>query len=281
MKRIEQKTGQRIALVILLFVGVLTVLVGFMRLRSHISSPFTVKVSKASSLDANPLAGDTKEDPAVLKSRDTDVDGLSDFDELYVHHTSPYLKDTDSDGFEDKQEIDSGHDANCATGKVCFDSIASSSSSGQAPAVPESQGSVPLTSSAQSDLEKLKNLTPAQVRQLLTEKGFTDEQLKDIDDETLVTMYRQSLEEAVKREQQSKPAQPTSAPAPGTQTPTVTPQDFAKLSKDEIIKLLSDTGELNGEQLAGLAKLDEKTVKTLFMQSLQNAQNNLDTVKGQ
>lgn len=272
MKRIQNKTGQRIALVILLFVGVLTVVVGFMRLRSHISSPFTVKVSTASSQDANPLGSDTKEDPELLKSRDTDVDGLSDFDELYVHHTSPYLKDTDSDGFEDKQEIDSGHDANCATGKVCFDSIASASSQSQEETVP--------SSTTQADLEKLKNFTPAQVREILKEKGFTDEQLIDIDDETLVTMYRQSLEEAVKREQQSKPVGLAPESVSDTQTPTPTPQDFANFSKDQIIKLLSDTGELTSEQLAGLQKLDEKTVRSLFMQSLQNAQNSIDAAKG-
>lgn len=285
MKRIQNKTGQRIALVILLFVGVLTVGVGFIRLRTHIASPFIAKVSKASKADANPLGVETKEDIAALKARDTDGDGLSDYDELYVYHTSPYLKDTDSDGFTDKEEIDSGHDPNCAQGKVCFDSVASASSKDQPQAAPNSAGgAVPLSSSAQADLEKLKNLTPAQVRELLKEKGFADDQLKGIDDATLVTMYKQSLEEAVKREQQQSPGQQPSSPSASptsVPTPKVTPQDLANLSKDQIIKVLQDTGELNQDQLAALQKLDEKTVRSIFMQSLQSAQNTIDTQKAQ
>ncbi len=287
MKRTENNIGQRIALVILLFVGVLTIGVGFLRIRTAITSPFNIQISKAPKSDANPLATDTKEDPAVLKARDTDSDGLSDFDELYVHRTSPYLKDTDSDGFKDKQELDSGHDPNCATGKVCFDSIASTSSQPQQEQAPIDTTTVPSSSAAQADLEKLKNLTPVQVRELLKEKGFTDEQLKDIDDETLVTMYRQSLEEAVKREQQNQATTPQQSAGtggsvpPDTASPQVTPQDLANLSKDQIIKLLSDTGELSQDQLTALQKLDDKTVRSIFMQSLQNAQNTIDTQKGQ
>lgn len=277
----EHKTGQRVALVILLFVGVLTVAVGFIRIRAHIAEPFALKISKASPTDANPLASDTKEDPVALKARDTDGDELSDFDELYVHRTSPYLKDTDSDGYDDKTELDSGNDPNCATGKVCFDSLASTVPQGQEQQASDSSVSAPLPSAVQADLEKLQRLTPPQVRALLLEKGFTEEQLKDIDDETLVSMYRESLLEAAKREQQSGQAVPTQPGAATPAAPQVTPQDFAALSKEQIITLLKDTGELTTEQLAGLEKLDEKTVRSLFMQSLQNAQNTIDAAKEQ
>jgi len=292
MKRTDNKTGQRIALVVLLFVGVLTVGVGFVRVRARISGPFTASISKANSASANPLADAPAEDIAALKARDTDGDGLSDYDELYVYHTSPYLKDTDSDGFDDKQEIDTGHDPNCATGKVCFDSLASTPSSQQLQAQGTSQPgtapseSAPLSSTAQADLEKLKNLTPAQVRALFKEKGFTDAELKDLDDETLVSMYRQSLEEAAKREQQKNAAQtgdtstgqPTGSLSQQTQ---ITPQQLAQLPKEEIIKLLKDTGELSQDQLAGLEKLDDKTVRSVFLQALTNAQNTIDAQKGQ
>ncbi len=41
-------------------------------------------------------------------SPDTDGDGLSDYDEIFVYHTNPLSPDTDSDGIPDKWEIDHG-----------------------------------------------------------------------------------------------------------------------------------------------------------------------------
>ena len=43
---------------------------------------------------------------------DTDNDGLSDFDELFVKRTDPTLKDTDDDGLDDSTEIDIGTNPN-------------------------------------------------------------------------------------------------------------------------------------------------------------------------
>ncbi len=59
-------------------------------------------------------------DDATLKSRDTDNDSLNDWDELNLYKTSPYLADSDSDSFSDKEEIDSGNDPNCPKGQNCF-----------------------------------------------------------------------------------------------------------------------------------------------------------------
>lgn len=280
MKRTENKTGQRIALVMLLFVGVLTVGVGFFRIRTAITGPFNTQMTKA---DANPLAASAQEDPTLLKTRDTDSDGLSDFDELYVHRTSPYLKDTDSDGFDDKQELDSGHDPNCATGKVCFDSLASKSApsagQGQSGAV-TSQGSGTTQSALEADLAKLQSLTPVQVRALLKENGFTDEDLKDVDDATLTNLYRQSLEEAIKKEKEKKqaesvvPPNPLQAPSPtGSAQQQITPQEIANLTKPQIIQLLTETGELSQDQIAKLQTVDEQTLRSIFLQAFQNAQN--------
>ncbi len=40
-----------------------------------------------------------------LRERDTDGDGLSDYDEIYVHGTDPLNPDTDGDGLTDYEEI--------------------------------------------------------------------------------------------------------------------------------------------------------------------------------
>jgi hypothetical protein len=39
---------------------------------------------------------------------DYDHDGLSKHDELFTHHTNPFLADTDFDGVLDKAEITNG-----------------------------------------------------------------------------------------------------------------------------------------------------------------------------
>lgn len=40
---------------------------------------------------------------------DADMDGVPDSDEINIYHTNPYQKDTDGDGYDDKQELISGY----------------------------------------------------------------------------------------------------------------------------------------------------------------------------
>lgn len=56
---------------------------------------------------------------AELKIKDTDQDGLTDFQEIYQYHTSIFLPDTDSDGISDAEEANSGADPLCPTGQQC------------------------------------------------------------------------------------------------------------------------------------------------------------------
>jgi hypothetical protein len=77
----------------------------------------------------SPLYGDSQTESVAsnqptqseidLRAKDTDSDGLNDWDELNLYKTSPYLNDTDSDTFSDKQEIDSGNDPTCPQGQTC------------------------------------------------------------------------------------------------------------------------------------------------------------------
>lgn len=46
----------------------------------------------------------------ILKNVDYDKDGLTDYDEIYIHKTSALKADTDDDGMSDKYEIDRGTD---------------------------------------------------------------------------------------------------------------------------------------------------------------------------
>lgn len=50
-----------------------------------------------------------KDDLRELKNFDSDDDGLSDFDEIYVYKTNPNDSDTDKDGYADGSEVENGY----------------------------------------------------------------------------------------------------------------------------------------------------------------------------
>lgn len=106
----EQKTG----FVLLLVFGVLAVGLGALQMRNTIYSPFVIRAADDSGDSAELLDETTR-----LRQIDTDHDSLSDYDELNVYITSPYIPDTDSDGVLDKVEIDRGTDPLCPEGKTC------------------------------------------------------------------------------------------------------------------------------------------------------------------
>ena len=135
-----------------------------------------------------------------LKTKDTDSDGLSDYDELNVYGTSPYLKDSDGDSYSDKIEIDSNNDPNCPKGTECRtgQTVPAGSSPQFNELTPPAQGGE--TSAPPPDLSKM---TPQELRTLLLATGqVTEDQLKLIDDATLMQMYQETLKEQEQQVQQ-------------------------------------------------------------------------------
>src|SRR3989338_5383798 len=115
----EQGTGaglskeRKIGFILLLFFGILAITFGFVQIRNTMFAPFALNTK------VPPLDKELINDANALRFRDTDKDGINDFDELYVYTTSPYLADTDSDGTPDAKEIAEGTDPVCPKGKVC------------------------------------------------------------------------------------------------------------------------------------------------------------------
>lgn len=108
--------GQKVAVAVLAVFAIFAVVMWGRQFKKSINGPFAYNTStETQNLSATQNNGD--ED---LKNKDTDLDGLSDWDELNLYLTSPYLEDSDSDGFSDKNEIDSGNDPNCPTGRDCY-----------------------------------------------------------------------------------------------------------------------------------------------------------------
>ena len=125
----------------------------------------------------------------TLRAADTDHDTLSDYDELNVYRTSPYLEDTDSDGYTDGEEVRSNHDPNCPADKTCarFDE--------QPPLQPPALLAPPPEPSTfiGGGAELFERFDPVLVRTLLRGAGVPDQALQAIDDATLEQLYRASL----------------------------------------------------------------------------------------
>lgn len=173
-----------------------------------------------------------------LKTKDADGDTLSDYDELYAYHTSPYLKDSDGDGVGDKQEVTSGDDPNCPQGKVCS-SLAL------------------LTSPTDAN----GNLTPAFLRQALRSAGVPQAQLDATDDATLLKIYQQVV--------QTQPATNSNAAATTNQATNVNAStsvsQFNNLSASQIRQLLIQ----NGVDQATLNSVDDATLQQIIQQASQ------------
>jgi thrombospondin type 3 repeat protein len=95
---------------IVLVVGVLAIILGSWHLVSGIKNAFVL----------SPITLEDKS--GVIENlnnlKDTDGDGLSDYEEKYIYGTSPYLSDTDSDGVSDYEELSAGQEPLCA-GDTC------------------------------------------------------------------------------------------------------------------------------------------------------------------
>ena len=167
---------QKIGFVLLLCFAILTVGLGVLQIRNTMYAPFALNTN---------IPPDLKEkvnDQMALQYRDTDLDGLTDFDELYVYNTSPYLADTDSDGIPDKQEIDLGKDPNCVEGRQCIPE-----DTAQIAVSPSTVGTTIDPGAPPQDVAQLLK-DPTQLRQMLLQAGMDKKVLDSYGDKDLLKM---------------------------------------------------------------------------------------------
>lgn len=147
----------------------------------------------------SPKTSQEQQDDA-LKAQDTDKDGLSDYDELNIYNTSPFLEDSDSDGVLDKIEIERGQDPNCPIGKDCTGSVLTNpaiavTSSLEANTAASELVSQPTTIS--SDLIGISSIFPSDassLRQILLESGMDQSMLDQFSDEDLLQAYQEAFQ---------------------------------------------------------------------------------------
>ena len=130
---------------------------------------------------------------AAAKTKDTDGDGLSDYDEINVYHTSPYLEDTDGDGVSDGVEVKLRTDplcnektSNCGflsanPGATSTTTVATSTT----PAENVDQTLLIKALSGQGDADTM--------RQILIQGGANADQVKLLSDADLMSMYADVL----------------------------------------------------------------------------------------
>lgn len=193
-------------------------------------------------------------DTATLKSKDTDEDGLNDFEELYIYATSPYLADSDSDGVADKEEIDNNQDPNCPQGQTCF---ASSDKSG---AISTANPNNVATGAPAS-------LTVQQLRQLLSQSGqITASQVESLSDADIMELYQEALKQNPALVEQLKTLN-TKTPAATTGSPAATGASTT-LTIQEIKQSLLDVGISQEE----IDQVDDDTLRSLYQKALEQAQ---------
>jgi len=192
--------NQKLALAGLAIFTILIVVLWIFNLNKVIKGPYYgYKLSTTASSTATNSATD-----AELKTKDTDGDGLSDYDELNVYHTSPYLEDTDGDGISDGQEVKNGTDPNCPQGKDCSTSTSAVNSATATNATTTVSKTTTQDTSANTTTSSLttaeqQQLTSGSIdatslRKVLLENGMDQASLDAISDTDLITAYKKMLE---------------------------------------------------------------------------------------
>ncbi|MBN2853937.1 hypothetical protein JXK06_00140 [Patescibacteria group bacterium] len=203
---LEEKTTKTRKLVIFIFtiVGVFLLFLSFQQLKNNIYDPFSFAkqpTENLSTAEADVLSS------YVLQTTDTDGDELSDYDELYIYSSSPFLTDTDSDGITDYDEVINGSDPLCAEGQDCDglsdpSFVVSPDLSELTEVNANASSTVPVEDLAIVEDIISGQADPAFLRNLLLTNGFSEEELNGISDEDLQAAYFEVVSEQLSSQQE-------------------------------------------------------------------------------
>jgi len=239
----------------LVLFSILILIAGYFKIKNTIYQPFATKI--------NPSAENLKN---ILKSnqdKDTDGDGITDWQEENTYYTSKYLADSDGDGINDKEEISAGSNP--------LDSASTPSNVGSYN--PNDTASQPINLSVPKSEQNTDNLTPDQIREILiTQGGMSKDEVDKIDDETLKKMYDETkqetgidLESALKNSSAPSSASPSLGAQSGVDSSAN--QGASSLNISEIRALLLQSGA----DQETLDAIDDETLKNMFLESISNS----------
>jgi hypothetical protein len=176
--------------------GFLTLVFSTWYLYAQIQAPFLAprKNLEASRQLVSEL-GKVQETQDGLRLKDTDGDGLNDWDELNTYRTSPYLADSDSDGLQDGIEVSRGTDPNCPQGRDCqprLDGITQRSSTSSGQALLPGTGA---TTASPTVTPPPAQMSAADIRSLLIRNRVASEaDLQTLSDQQVLELYRRGTQ---------------------------------------------------------------------------------------
>ncbi|MBI3963732.1 MAG: hypothetical protein HY341_01915 [Candidatus Kerfeldbacteria bacterium] len=240
--------------VLLVTVAAAGVALGFWSIRNQIVQGVQ-RQDIAETQDTTSADGDG-EQLAALREQDTDRDSLSDYDELYVHDTSPYLPDSDSDGTSDADEIRNSTDPNCPEGTECR--------------------AVRDTTPSTGNGTEVGALTIDGLRQALISAGAPEHLVNNVSDEELVQLYTETIGQTSSTNADTN-ATPipdqvggsgtnagTTAPPATTSGETLDAAELRAFTPDQIREFLSAAGV----DETTLSQVDNATLQAIFQEAL-------------
>src|SRR3989338_6024597 len=187
----KKQPSEKMIAVIIGLLGISALVLGTLQIQKGIKGPFQKNIAsekdKRNDLDLKQVDKLTE-----LQKKDTDKDGLNDFIELYNSRTSPYLRDSDSDGIDDKTEIDQGIDPNCPKGQDCGLPVATPANLN----IGNTNETVKFTNAPslnQASDALSGNLPPAELRKILISSGAPENTINGLSDDELVKLYKEVL----------------------------------------------------------------------------------------
>ena len=248
------KKEEKYLSIFLVFFGLSALILGMFSIKSSITgAPLQrVQLNQDGTDQILSQTDSTAEDE--LKGKDTDKDGLNDYEELNVYFTSPYLEDSDSDGVNDKEEINTGEDPSCPKGQNCFRQDIPQ------PGGTDSSGTeLDLNPLGQSGLGSLYNqgTSGLDLRAILRSAGMSEAELSQLSDEELSQLYNAALLQYQGLGEESLPS-PTLDPAG---IGTVDPYNLTATQLRELLKQAGATDAI-------LNQYDDATLLKKFRESL-------------
>lgn len=243
---------QKVTVGVLIFFACITLILGFAQIQKTLRASLLFD-----DVTSNKNVAAASQSDSLFQvdfTKDTDGDGLLDQDELTRYGTSPYLSDSDSDGKDDRAEIEAGEDPNCPKGRQCALGATNTKDQGSSTRTLTDLLSLQSNMIANGDVSPSVGApSPQELRRALRASGVSDAQLDALDDATLLRLYGET-EADVQVEQ----AKRTSDAGGNDAAP-------AKLSGAQIRGLLKAQGMSDAE----LAKYDDAALEQLFLESLK------------
>lgn len=247
---------------------------GVFQITRGIKQPFSDAV------DSDETQTDDRAELIVLQGKDSDRDGLNDFDELYAFQTSPYLPDSDSDGTPDANELDNGTDPNCPEGVICrVEATNTNLDTGLTNLfninTPEAQNlNAAINGNGNTNTTVLNpaidQVSTEELRAALKSSGAPAGTIDNLDDATLRELYAEALTQEQASANTNVSGNTNSAinqPQGNLNASLPTNiDDLKNLSADEIRQLLISTG-VPSDTLAGI---DDALLQDIFLQAIQD-----------